>query len=68
MNAAVSTDRTLIVEDHPKFPEWLAAFEQLVNAHERLKAAGPDASNVADLQKGLAAAKAAYLKLADGLG
>jgi hypothetical protein len=63
----MSPDRTIIIEDHPKFPEWLAAFEQLVNAQGRLKAAGSDAPTLPDLQKALAAAKAAYLKLADDL-
>ena len=37
-HAAAITDRALIVEEHPLFPEWLAAFEHLIKAHERAKA------------------------------
>jgi hypothetical protein len=57
----------LVIEEHPKFVDWLAAFEQLVKAHGRIKSAGAAAPNLSDLQKGLFAAKAAYLKLADEL-
>jgi hypothetical protein len=38
-----------------------------VKAHDRLKSAGTAAPNLSDLQKGLLAAKAAYLKLADDI-
>ena len=55
-----------VIEEHPKFIDWLAAFEHLVKAHDRIKSAGA-ASNLSDLQKELFAAKAAYLKLADEL-
>jgi len=65
-HAAAITDRALIVEEHPLFPEWLAAFEHLIKAHERAKAGG-SAPITSDLQKELAAAKAAYLKLANEL-
>jgi hypothetical protein len=57
----------LVIEEHPKFIDWLAAFEHLVKAHDRLKSAGASTPNLSDLQKGLLAAKAAYLKLADEL-
>ena len=57
----------LVIEEHPKFIDWLAAFEQLVKAHDRLRSAGPSPPNLSDLQKELYAAKAAYLKLADEL-
>ena len=59
-------DAPLIVEEHPLFPEWLAAFEHLVKAHQRLKGAG-SASNTLELQKEFAAAKAIYLNLANEL-
>ena len=57
----------LVIEEHPKFIDWLAAFEHLVKAHDRLRSAGPSAADLSDLQKELLAAKAAYLKLADEL-
>ncbi len=63
ISAAAIADPALIVEEHPLFSEWLAAFEHLVKAHARVKAAGAGA--LPDLQKELASAKAAYLKLAD---
>jgi hypothetical protein len=56
----------LVIEEHPKFIDWLAAFEHLVKAHDRIKSAGA-AANLSDLRKELFAAKAAYLKLADEL-
>ena len=57
----------LVIEEHPKFIDWLAAFEHLVKAHDRLKSAGATAPNLSELQKGFFAARAAYLKLADEL-
>ena len=57
----------LVIEEHPKLVDWLAAFEHLVKAHDRIKSAGAAAPNLSDLQKGFFAAKAAYLKLADQL-
>ena len=62
--AAALGDGTLIVEDHPLFPEWLAAFEHLVKAHERVKGGG-GASIALESQKEFVAAKAAYLSLAN---
>jgi hypothetical protein len=57
----------LVIEEHPKFIDWLSAFEHLVKAHDQIKLAGAAAPNLSDLQQGLFAAKAAYLKLADEL-
>lgn len=65
--AAIVADAALIIEQHPMFPEWLAAFEHLIKSYERLKSAGADSPNLLDLQQGLAAAKAAYLKLLNEL-
>jgi hypothetical protein len=61
-----SADALLIVEEHPLFPEWLAAFEHLVKAHARVKGGG-DAPVTPELQQEFAAAKAAYLDLATKL-
>ena len=36
--AAVNPAAPLIVEEHPMFPGWLAAFEHLIKAHQRSKA------------------------------
>jgi hypothetical protein len=49
MGAAVTTDAPMVIEEHPLFPEWLAAFEHLVRAQERLKTAGSNEPNVLDL-------------------
>ena len=65
VSAAAIGDAALIVENHPLFPEWLAAFEHLVKAHERVKGGG---GATLELQKEFAAAKAAYLNLANLLG
>ena len=67
IGAAGIADAALIIEEHPLFPEWLAAFEHLVKTHERVKAAEGGSPNALDLQKELAAAKAAYLSLANQL-
>jgi len=64
--AAIADPALIVVEEHPLFPEWLAAFEHLVKAHQRLKGAG-SASNTLELQKEFAAAKAIYLNLANVL-
>ena len=65
-SAAAIAEAAVIVEEHPLFPEWLAAFEHLVKAHQRLKAAG-SASITLELQKEFAAAKAVYLNLPNEL-
>lgn len=65
IGAAAIADSELIVEEHPLFPEWFSAFEHLVKAHARVKAAGAGA--LLDLQKELTSAKAAYLSLANEL-
>ncbi len=67
ISAVAIGDAALIVENHPLFPEWLAAFEHLVKAHERVKGGG-DATIALELQKEFAAAKAAYFNLANLLG
>ena len=66
ISAGGFVDEALIVEEHPLFPEWLAAFEHLIKTHERLKGAG-SASETLELQKEFATAKAVYLNLANGL-
>ena len=48
----------MAVEDHPKFQEWKAALERLIEAVQALK--DGDASE-ADVAK----ARAAYIKIAD---
>ena len=65
-SAAAIADTAPIVEEHPLFPHWLAAFEHLVKAHERLKVGGGTPS-APDLQKEFAVAKADYLELANEL-
>ena len=55
------------LEDHPKFPEWLAELDFLVNSHNRLKATLPDSPERAEREAQLVAAKAAYRALADNL-
>jgi hypothetical protein len=67
IGAAGIADAAPIIEEHPLFPEWLAAFEHLVKTHERVKAADGGSPNALDLQKELTAAKAAYLSLANQL-
>ena len=64
--AAVIPDSPLIVEEHPLFPQWLAAFEHLVKAHQRVKG-GAGAPVTPELQQEFSAAKAAYLELATKL-
>ena len=59
-------DAPLVVEEHPLFPEWLAAFEYLVKVHERVKAGG-GAPLTPELKQEFAAAKAAYVELATKL-
>ena len=63
--SGVSEENTL--EDHPKFPEWLAAFEFLINSHNRLKATPPASPDRAEREAQLVAAKAAFRALADNL-
>ena len=58
IGAAGIAGAPLIGEEHPLFAEWLCVFEHLAKTHERVKAAGPAATGLLDLQKELAAAKA----------
>lgn len=67
IGAAGISDAALIVEEHPLFLEWLAAFEHLVKTHQWVKAAEEGSPNALNLQKELAAAKAAYIALANEL-
>ena len=60
-------DAPLIVEEHPLFLEWLAAFEHLVKTHQRFKATEGGSPDALDLEKQLAAAKAAFIALANEL-
>ena len=57
----------MALEDHPKFPEWLAALEFLINTHNRLKATLPGSPERAEREAQLVGAKAAYRALADNL-
>jgi hypothetical protein len=57
----------MALEDHPKFPEWLAALEHMVKAHSRLKCVASNAPNRHELEAALKTAKSAYRKIADEL-
>ena len=57
----------MTLEDHPKFPEWLAAFEFLINSHNRLKATAPGSPDRPQMEAQLGNAKATYRELADNL-
>ena len=65
ISAVPIVDGALIVEEHPLFPEWLAAFEHLIKTHKRLQGAGRSES--LELQREFAAAKAVYLDLPNRL-
>ena len=64
-SSGVDKEKQMKLEDHPKFPEWLAALETLVNSHNRLKATLPASPERAEREAQLVAAKAAYKALAE---
>jgi hypothetical protein len=58
----------MMVEDHPQYPKWRRALEDLIAAKARLRAAaGSDPVQMAAAELDLAKARQAYFQIAEYL-